>query len=185
MKQAERSLEELLVLRAQAGDSRALDQLVRLRGPRLLVHAMRLSGRAEDARDIVQEAWIEILRGLHGLREARAFAAWATRIVTRRAARFVRGNVARRALSAAVSVETETSMPDVGEAASDARAVRKAMSSLPPDQAATIALFYLEDMSVAEVAIALDIPRGTVKTRLMHARAKLKDALKGACDEQT
>ena len=44
---------------------------------------------------------------------------------------------------------------------------------------AAIALFYLEDMSVAEMAVALDVPAGTVKTRLMHARRKLRAALEG------
>ncbi len=57
--------------------------------------------------------------------------------------------------------------------------MRRAIKTLPPEQQAAIALFYLEDMSVAEVAVALDVPAGTVKTRLMHARRKLRDALEG------
>ena len=67
--------------------------------------------------------------------------------------------------------------------AADAYAVRQAIKALPPPQAAAISLFYLEDMSVAEVAIALDVPPGTIKTRLMHARTKLNKALKGDLDE--
>jgi RNA polymerase sigma factor (sigma-70 family) len=50
---------------------------------------------------------------------------------------------------------------------------------LPPDQGSAVALFYLEEMSVAEVAVALNVPAGTVKTRLMHARRKLRAALEG------
>jgi RNA polymerase sigma-70 factor (ECF subfamily) len=50
---------------------------------------------------------------------------------------------------------------------------------LPAEQQAAVALFYLEEMSVAEVAVALDVPAGTVKTRLMHARRKLRAALGG------
>ena len=57
--------------------------------------------------------------------------------------------------------------------------MRRAIRTLPPEQQAAIALFYLEDMSVAEVAVALDVPAGTVKTRLMHARRKLRGALEG------
>ena len=55
--------------------------------------------------------------------------------------------------------------------------MRAAIAALPPAQAATVALFYLEDLSVAEVATALDVPVGTVKTRLMHARTKLRALL--------
>ncbi|MFD1156456.1 RNA polymerase sigma factor [Roseovarius aestuarii] len=182
MRNAGRIYEELLVQQAQAGDRVAMDHLAELRGPRLLIHAARLLGDADAARDVVQDAWIEILRGLPGLREPRAFASWATRIATRRVARYIKGRVSDRAVAKMLVQESEATEPEAGPAASDARAVRAAIATLPPEQAATIALFYLEDMSVAEVAIALDIPRGTVKTRLMHARDKLKSALKGEDD---
>ncbi len=182
MRNAGRIYEELLVQQAQAGDRKALGALAELRGPRLLIHAARLLGDRDPARDVVQDAWVEIMRGLPGLREPRAFASWATRIVTRRVARHIRGCVSDRATVAKLALEGEIVQAEAGPAASDARAVREAIEGLPPDQAATIALFYLEDMSVAEVAIALDIPRGTVKTRLMHARDKLKSALKGEDD---
>ena len=63
--------------------------------------------------------------------------------------------------------------------------MRHAISRLPPDQAATIALFYLDDLTVTEVATALDVPMGTVKTRLMHARRKLRALLEGENNGQT
>ena len=50
---------------------------------------------------------------------------------------------------------------------------------MSPEQRAAVALFYNEDLSVAEIAVALSVPAGTVKTRLMHARSKLRAALKG------
>jgi RNA polymerase sigma-70 factor (ECF subfamily) len=68
------------------------------------------------------------------------------------------------------------------ELAADARPLARAIASLPPDQRAAIALFYLEDLSVAEIAAAMDVPAGTVKTRLMHARARLRAALTGEND---
>jgi RNA polymerase sigma-70 factor (ECF subfamily) len=64
-----------------------------------------------------------------------------------------------------------------GERASDAARLARAIACLPPDQAAAIALFYLEDLTVAEIAVALATPPGTVKTRLMHAREKLRRSL--------
>ena len=70
-----------------------------------------------------------------------------------------------------------TSTADGGERATDAARLSRAMARLPPDQRAAIALFYLEDLSVAEIAVALDAPSGTVKTRLMHARERLRRIL--------
>jgi RNA polymerase sigma-70 factor (ECF subfamily) len=60
--------------------------------------------------------------------------------------------------------------------------VRAAVRALPPDQRAAVALFYFEDLNIADTAIALDVPAGTVKTRLMHARRKLRETLDGGSD---
>lgn len=176
--------EEYLVAGARLGDRAAAGRLAALRGPKLLAHAMRLLRDRADAEDVVQDAWIEIFRGLKGLQDDRAFAAWAYRIVTRRAARLVARRVRQRETSDRVAAETATSVPGQGPKAADAQTIRAAITALPPDQAATIALFYLEEMSVAEVALALDVPPGTVKTRLMHARKKLHALLEGDEDEQ-
>lgn len=179
MRTSRQIYEELLVIRAQAGERAAFAELAELRGARLLIHATRLLQDRDAARDVVQDAWVDILRGLPGLRDARAFPAWATRIVTRRCAGYVNRRVTARNLARDVAGETPEHAENAGPQAADARSVRAAIADLPADQAATIALFYMEDMSVAEVSVALDIPHGTVKTRLMHARKKLKQALKG------
>ena len=63
----EQILEDYLVAAAKTGDRSAMGQLARLRGPRLLAHATRLMGEPEAARDVVQTAWVDILRGLRGI----------------------------------------------------------------------------------------------------------------------
>ena len=78
--------QDLLVLQAQRGDPDALEQLVRLWQTRLWSVAMAKSDDHDAAWEISQEAWLEILRGLRGLREAEAFGRWATRIVSNVAA---------------------------------------------------------------------------------------------------
>jgi RNA polymerase sigma factor (sigma-70 family) len=174
----ERLLDEYLAASARAGSRIALDQLAARFQPRLIGHARRLTGDTEAARDVVQEAWIEIVRGLSRLDDTAAFPAWAFRIVSRRCARWVRKVQQRRRIDTAYAAEPvgTTITPD-GARASDATRLIRAMATLPPDQRAAIALFYLEDMSVAEIAVALDAPSGTVKTRLMHAREKLRRCL--------
>ncbi|MGA9581251.1 MAG: RNA polymerase sigma factor [Allosphingosinicella sp.] len=171
-----RELDGWLVANARLGDRRAFAALVLRWQKKLLVHAWRLLRDDEAAKDSVQDAWAEIVRGLGGLKDERLFGPWAYRIVSRRCARAVRGLAARRRLAEALGAESE---PAWVEADPVEDRLRTAIAGLPPGQQAAIALYHLEEMSVAEVAVALDVPAGTVKTRLMHALLKLRAALEG------
>lgn len=173
-----RALAAYHVAGARLGIQRDFAALVTLFNTRLRAHARRLCDDAETARDIVQEAWIAIARGLPGLRDDHAFLPWALRIVTRSAARDL-GHKRRR--RTALQGFTET-LDDTPIEAPDLSA---AIATLPVPQRAALTLFYLEEMTVAEVAVALDIPPGTVKTRLMHARNKLRAFLDGERNGQT
>ena len=157
---------------ARLGRQSDFAALVDLAGPRLLAHARRLTDDPETARDMVQEGWVAIARGLPALRDDRAFLPWAMAIVTRAAARDLRGRIRAR--------ETVAEMARTAfEPGADPPDLRAAIAELPPGQRAALALFYIEGLSVAEVAVALSIPPGTVKTRLMHARHKLRALLTG------
>ena len=178
---AERILDEYLAAAARAGDRAAWERLVTRWQPRLLRHAWRLTGNADQARDRVQEAWVEILRGLHRLDDVAAFPAWAFRIVTRRCQRgFARAARERQGI-AELSHETNELAVDhaSGEHAAELANVIAVMRELPAPQRVALALFYLDNLGVAEIAIALDVPPGTVKTRLMHARNKIRARLEG------
>ncbi|AZU03344.1 ECF subfamily RNA polymerase sigma-24 factor [Glycocaulis alkaliphilus] len=182
-KPADYALDAFLAAAARAGDRDAMRQLATRWYPLLTAHAWRLTGDHELAADAVQEAWLEILRGLGGLRDDHAFAAWAYRITTRRCARLIARRQSDRRLARAVEAEPrEPGAEDTHDEGDGAR-VKRAMADLPPDQRAAMALFHLQGLSVAETAIALDVPAGTVKTRLMHARRKLRDSLEGGRNE--
>lgn len=184
-----RRLDGYLVACARAGDRRAFEALARRWNRRLLAHGWRLTGDRDAAAEAVQAGWVEISRGLDRLQDEAAFAAWAYRIVTRRCARVVRGNQADRRLAAQYEIEavSETGagpgddLVQAGEGLDRAR-LRAAIRDLPGIHRAAIALFYFEDLSIAEVAVALNVPAGTVKTRLMHGRRLLRSALKGNDD---
>lgn len=181
----QREIDAYLAASARAGDARALSALVVRWHKRLTAHAARLSGEADAARDIVQEAWGEIIKSLRLLDDANAFPAFAYRIVTRRTARHIKRKVQDRALAAALQAEPvaeEIAAPETTQ--SDIERLRTAIRNLPAAQHAAIALFYFDEMSVAEIAVALDVPEGTVKTRLMHARQKLRQTLEGESHEQ-
>ena len=174
-----RTIESYLVASARLGNQAAKKQLVIQYQRRFLRHAYRLLGDAEQAKDAVQDGWIEIVRGLPKLKDDMAFPAWAFRIITRRCARMIakqkraRDLVERIANEQVIAVEEA----DVLEISADQGPLREALKALSPVHRAAVALFYLEEMSVAEVAIALDIPVGTVKSRLLNARAKLRESL--------
>lgn len=179
-KETDRILDGYLAVSARLGDRKAFGALAVRWQCKLLVHAWRLLHDEEAARDAVQDAWTEIARGLSRLRDEEAFAPWAYRIVTRRCAHAIRSRQAERRLEAAVAADQPGAgaPPAPGEALDHER-VRAALRALPPEQQAAVALYYLEELGVAEVAVALDVPAGTVKTRLMHGRRKLRAALQG------
>jgi len=176
----ERALDAWLAAAARSGDREALGKLAGRWHDKLLRHAWRLTGDADLAADATQEAWTDILRGLHRLEDTGAFAAWAFRITSRRCQR----NLARRQRRSRSEAATAQEVPQVTQVDaqanhSDAETVRAAMAQLPPKQRAALGLFYLEGLRVAEIAIALDTAPGTIKTRLMHARRKLHAQLEG------
>ncbi|MBL1438255.1 MAG: sigma-70 family RNA polymerase sigma factor [Rhodobacteraceae bacterium] len=160
--------------RARLRDRAAFETLVQHFSPRLFAHAYRLLGHREEARDAVQEAWVDITRGLKSLRDDTAFMAWAYRITSRRCARQIDRNIKVRAHA-----------PDMPEPVfEEASSVRAAIDRLKPVLAATIRLFYIEEMSLREVGLAMGVPQGTVKSRLAQARNELKSHLKGYEDDK-
>lgn len=167
-----RALLALHVAGARLGRPQDFAALVDLAGPRLLAHARRLCDDGETARDIVQEGWIAIQRGLHGLRDDRAFFPWALAIITRIAARELKSRLRERDTRAEIARQH-------AEPGTEPTDLRSEIAALPSGQRTVLELFYLEGLSVAEVATALTIPLGTAKTRLMHARNHLRALLEG------
>jgi RNA polymerase sigma-70 factor (ECF subfamily) len=177
----ERVLDQYLVLLSQAGSTEALDGLARRWTPRLLRYAARVLGvsgdATETARDVVQETWLGVIRGLRGLRDPAQFPAWIYGIATRKCADVIRANRRRRRLDTASADGGPRQDPHLpAEHQIDlARAIR----GLPPMHRAVVHLFYREEMSVEEIGVILDIPAGTVKSRLHHAREALRRELDG------
>jgi len=174
-----RVLDEYLVVVAAAGDRRAFEALARRWHRKLVAHAWRLTGDGETAREAAQAGWVEIARGIGGLRDERAFPAWAYRIVSRRCARLIADRQQDRALARDIAARPEP-VPETNDThPADVQRLHAAIRQLPSGQRAAIALFHFEEMTVAETAVALDVPAGTIKTRLMHARRSLRAVLEG------
>lgn len=168
---------ELLVIRCQGGDSRAFEQLVESWQERLWRHAWRLTGDEDAAWDVMQEAWIGISRGLHRLAEPAAFPAWAYRIVSHKCRDWLRRQRRERQLAELYGSESHESR-EPAEAAYEN--LNEAMTQLSGPDRAILSLRYEDSLSTAEIAVILEIPEGTVKSRLFHARKRLKKFLESS-----
>lgn len=176
MRTRERVVDELLVLAAQARGVRAFERLAARWHPRLLRHARHLTGDADGAQEVVQEAWVAIARGLGRLRDPAAFGAWALRITGRRSADWIaRRQRMRRRFTGLDSAADVPAAPDAP--ADDLALLRSTLRTLDPAQRALLAMHYLDGLPLREIAAALNVPVGTVKSRLSHARERLRAAL--------
>jgi RNA polymerase sigma-70 factor (ECF subfamily) len=173
---ADQVLDEYLVVRSQLGDAEAFGRLVRRWHGRLLRQAGLYTGDGEPAKDVVQESWIAIVRGLGSLQDPARFRAWAFRIVANKARDWVRREDARRRAAGRLAAEPTPDLPTSGSVRVER--VRAGLAELEPAQRCVLDWFYLEGMSVAEMAEALDVPPGTVKSRLFYARRALAERLK-------
>jgi RNA polymerase sigma factor (sigma-70 family) len=160
---------ELLVLQAQNCDEAALGELVRRWQARFLAHARRLTGDAHGAEEAVQESWLAVVRGIGKLQQPAAFGIWAYRIVGRECANWVRRKQRER------KDFNGTARPAAAESESDG--VQQALNELSVEHREALVLHYLEGMSVAEIAEAIGVRVGTVKSRLHYAREAMRRAM--------
>lgn len=168
-------LDEYLVIESRLGDARAFSRLVRRWHPQLVRHAYRFTRDMDAARDVTQEGWLVIMRGLRSLRDPARFRAWAFRIVANKAHDWVRRELARRRATA--MVETSSTSSELALAGSGVRRLRAGLARLEPGHRMILTRFYLEEMSVHGIAESLGIPIGTVKSRLFYARNALRAVL--------
>jgi RNA polymerase sigma factor (sigma-70 family) len=177
MRTAEDVYDELLVMRCQDGDEESLAALVSRWQPRLLRHAMRLTREREAATEVVQETWVAIVRGLRRLDDAARFPPWVYRIVTNKCADWTRQR--QRASMAPLAAEPAAKELSAEDSEADVAALRHAIERLPPAQQAMLSLFYVEGLSIQDIAETLSLPVGTVKSRLYYARSNLKVMIEG------
>lgn len=176
----DRVYDELLVTLVRQGHRKAGERLAARWYPRLLRTARRLLQDDDQAREAVQETWIGISRGWVRLSDPAKFPAWAFGILHRKCADRIRMMQSHRQRS----VELDEGMtPAITGQGDDRLAISQAMARLSPDHRAVALMFFGEGLSLQEIALAMDVPVGTVKSRLFHARQLLKASLKGESDD--
>ena len=171
--------EDLLVLAAQDGNHKAFNFLISHYHKALLRFGYKISSDKELVNDAVQDAWIKSVKNLHKLEDPRAFKSWIYRMVRWQITDLFRQQTHRRELfevklddsfDESTILNEQANKYDLGHE----NELTKTINRLPQIEKQIIHLFYLDEMKLTEVAMVLEIPLGTVKSRLNRARKLLK-----------
>lgn len=158
----------MLVMDAQDGDAGAMEKLVSRWQKRLWYHAFRLTDDAQAAWDITQQSWLGIIKGLRKLHDPANFKAWAYGITTNKSIDWIRKTKAVRHISIEeIEEQQHKAKYDTG--------LKELIEKLDIRKRVVLCLYYFEQLDVSEISTALNIPRGTVKSRLHNARKELKE----------
>lgn len=187
--------DRMLIERAQKGDANAVASLVRKHQERAYQYAYRLTRNSDEAADIVAESFVRVNNAVRNFKGNSAFTTWLYRIVTNCYLDHRKKERTRQALSldsppstglggdendGPREIEDATFMPDKNiESRARAVLIERALTKLPDFQRAMIVMYHMEERSYEEIAASLDLPLGTVKSRLNRARLSLRELLAG------
>ncbi len=166
-----------LVRRFRDGREEAFTELMRRHERRVYNLTYRMLGHVEEARDAAQETFLSCYRNLARFRGESAFSTWLHRIAMN-----VCFDALRKRASTpveAIRFPREVPAPDHGDQTAASVDVQRALLTVPPEFRAVLVLHEIQDVPVDEIASALDIPVGTVKSRLHRGRVALGRALHG------
>jgi RNA polymerase sigma-70 factor (ECF subfamily) len=174
--------EASLVAAARDGEQKAFGELVTRHQDRIYGLALRLTGDAEEASDLAQEAFLKAWRGMRSFRGGSSFYTWVFRITVNEARSRMRYHAVRPVAQSLD--EVAVGRPSRGEGPPEHAArmerkeiVERALARLAPEQRMMVILRDLEGRDYAEIADLLACPRGTVKSRLHRGRMALKELL--------
>ncbi|MDQ1437376.1 MAG: polymerase sigma-70 factor, subfamily [Acidimicrobiaceae bacterium] len=172
----------VLVAAAVDGDRSAFEELVKATYADAYTLAFRLTGNEEDARDVVQDAYLRAYKGLKKFRGDASFSTWMYRITANCASSYL----VKRSRNRHENLDDETHLADErpeidpelrADAASERRRLADALESLPPDMRAVVVLRDVYDLPHEAIAAELGITEGAAKVRLHRARKRLRERL--------
>lgn len=170
-KKVSKALDSFQAAKAIGGDARAFELLYKRWHAPLLRFSYRQMGHPESAKDVMQDAALAMAKNIHRLNDPDMFSSWAYTIVRRRCADHIKANIKDRQLKASIVEHAETAIvPETAEAMS----IRQGLAKLPETERLLLTLFYVEGLTGPELAAAMDMPLGTIKSRLFTARQHLK-----------
>lgn len=175
--------DELIAVRCQLGEADAFNELIRRWNDPIWRYVRRLAGNDDDAAEMVQDIWLRVVRGISRLRDASRLRPWLFGIARRVAMDRLRNQYAAPSL-ADIDMDGIASDDDVSAVEDDLAAMENELARLPVVEREVLTLFYLNELSLAEVADVMGVPVGTVKSRLFRARRLLRSVLTPQGDRQ-
>ena len=171
-----------LVLSAKNGNKKAFDKLYKLTSNDVWFTCVSLLKDEENAKDIMQETYITAFLKLNTLKDEEKFCGWLTAIATNKSKNKLKGKVEYQIDDEILIAETETDELMLPEEYINKAEKRKVLLQIIEDtlsfnQYQVVLMFYFNELSIAEIAQALEISEGTVKSRLNSSRAKMKTAI--------
>ena len=173
-----RTQDEWIVLRCQAGEESAFEDLIRLMQRPLLYYATKVTGNPEVALDVLQDVWLKVFREIRRLRNPGSLRPWLYRIAHGIAVDRTRQRISWIRTQEAHIAELSES-EDVSFTREDAAAIHEALNELGTKHREVLVLYFLEEFSLAEIAMVIGCSEGTVKSRLHYAKKKMKQILSG------
>jgi RNA polymerase sigma factor (sigma-70 family) len=167
-------LQELLVLRCKRGDNQAFNELVSQWEERLFYYVRRLVGTEEDAWDVLQQTWLKVFKGIKSLNDPQRLPIWLYQIARCGALSHWRGHYRSHAFMEDNSDLTELAASEENCHFDDAEQVHRALGRISLLHREVLTLYFLEDLSLDQMAEVLAIPAGTIKSRLYYAKQALR-----------
>jgi RNA polymerase sigma-70 factor (ECF subfamily) len=180
--------DEILVSRAQSGDSSAFDALVLRHSAKLYGLVFHMTHNHEDTDDLLQEVWAKVFRSLAGFRGASKFSTWLHSIAVHMTINFLKKRGKRQALSLdaedadgntpgeVLLVSRQTPRKEANLSELQER-LTEALNKLTPEHRAVVTMFDIQGMAHADIAKILGISEGTVRSRLFYAHRQLQNFL--------
>jgi RNA polymerase sigma-70 factor (ECF subfamily) len=173
--------DEELVRRFRAGEPEAFTDLVRRHQHRVYSVCLRMLGDADTAADVAQDTFLTVLRKLEGFRGDAAFTTWLHRVAVNACYDELRRTRRRPMLHVVADGdpehETGQPAPDHADEVAGTRDVATALASIPEEFRVTLVLADVQDMAYEQISKVLDVPVGTVKSRVHRGRLALAAAL--------
>ena len=171
--------EQDILRRAQQGESEAFRQLVEAYQTQVYRLALRMCG-ADGADDVTQDAFVAAWRTLPNFRSDCRFSTWLYRLTTNAAIDYLRREKRHRAAGDITELELPDDAPtmqELSERAETQSRVRRALSRLSDEHRQVLLLRYMQELDYGEIAAALEVSEGTVKSRINRAKARLRELL--------
>jgi len=169
-------LDEWLVVRCQLGEQAAFDALIERWHQPLWRYLHRLLGDSDAAAETLQDAWLRVLRALPRLRDPTRLRPWLFTIARRAAIDRLRGKYAEPVLTPIEDLDP-VGPDEPAEADPDIEVLQEELKKMPLIEREALVLFYLEELSLEQLAEVLAVPVGTAKSRLFRARKMLRRQL--------